>query len=273
MRQWNSLLSALAVAGVGLLAGTSASASDNAPSAPRNNRWPGPQGDTWQSIARLPNWQGAWALDRDTFKRGVQAAINPNQNSYSAPLNPKWEAYRLSNGAANGGDGPTTGTVNNATRCLPDGMPALMSAPHTFMFLFQPGLVVVLAEHGEYRVIHTDGRSHPDDPDLKWDGDSIGHWEKDTLVIDTIGINPRAEIFMGLPNASDKTHVVERLRLDARDQKLHLNVTVTNPDEFTRAYSYANTFERAPNGLLDSYCQENNRDTDQGKTNLKPPGN
>lgn len=265
-------LCVLTMAGLAALAARVIWAGEGAPAVASPHRWAGPQGDSWQSIARLPNWQGGWALDMDTFKRGVQAAVNPNPNQYSAPLNPKWEAYRQSNGAANGGDGPATGTVNNATRCLPDGMPALMSAPHTFLFLFQPGLVVVLAEHGEYRVIHTDGRSHPSDPDPKWDGDSIGHWEGDTLVVDTVGINPRAEIFMGLPNASDKTHVVERLRLDPRDQKLHLEVTVANPDEFTRPYTYTNTFARAPNGLMDSYCQENNRDTDQGTTNLKPSG-
>lgn len=239
--------------------------------APRH--WSGPQGDSWQSIAKLPDWQGAWNLDMDTFQRGRQTAVNPKQNPYSAPLSGKWEAYRLSNGAANNGDGPATGTVNNATRCLPDGMPALMSAPHAFLFLFTPGMVVILSESGEYRLIHTDGRSHPDDVADSWDGDSIGHWEGDTLVIDTIGINPRSELFMGMPDSSEKTHVIERMRLNPEDHKIHLDVTVTDPGVLTRPFKYTNTFTHAPMGLTESYCQENNRDTDRGVTNLTPPAN
>lgn len=226
------------------------------------------QGRTWQSIAKLPDWQGAWALDRDTFERGVQTVTNPYKNPYAAPLNAKWEAYRLANAAANGGQGPASGTRNNATKCLPDGMPALMSAPHDFMFLFQPGAVVIVSNDGEQRVIHTDGRPHPQDPDETWEGHSIGHWQGDTLVVDTIGIKPSAEVFMGMPNASSKTHVVERIRLDAKDHKLHLKATVTNPDQFTKPFEYENTFEALPKGMTEYVCLENNRDTDRGETDL-----
>jgi len=228
----------------------------------------GEQGRTWQSIARLPNWQGAWSLDRDTFERGVQTVTNPYKNPYAAPLNEKWQAYRLANAAANGGQGPASGTRNNATKCLPDGMPALMSAPHDFMFLFQPGVVVIVSNDGEQRVIHTDGRAHPPDPDETWEGDSIGHWEGDTLVIDTIGIKPSAEVFMGMPNASSRTHVVERIRLDPGDHKLHLKASVTNPDQFTQPFEYENTFEALPKGMSEYVCLENNRDTDRGETDL-----
>jgi hypothetical protein len=230
----------------------------------------GNQGRTWSAIAHLPDWQGAWTLDRSTFERGVQTVTNPYKNAFSAPLNAKWEAYRQSNAAANGGQGPATGTRNNATKCLPDGMPALMSAPHDFMFLFQPGLVVIISNNGEHRVVYTDGRAHPADPDETWDGHSTGHWQGDTLVIDTIAIKPAAEIFMGMPNASSRTHVVERIRLDPKDKKLHLQVAVTNPDQFTAPFEYENSFDHLPGGMSEYVCLENNRDTDRGETDLGP---
>ncbi len=57
-------------------------------------------------------------------------------------------------------------------------------------FSYTPGMVTVIAEaYMQVRHIYTDGRAHPDDPDLTYNGNSIGHWEGDTLVVDSVGFS------------------------------------------------------------------------------------
>jgi len=235
----------------------------------QGNHWPGEQGLTWASIAKLPNWSGLWVPDPKSFRESDQAISNPKHNPYSAPLTPKWEAYRLAHAAAPGGFPPGASKAN-AALCLPDGMPALMQAPHGFEFFYAPGRVAIVAENGEMRHIYTDAGAHPDDPDDTWEGDSIGHWEGDTLVVDTIAIKPEAEIFMGLPNASDKTHVVERIHLNAQ-REIEVDTVVTNPDEFTKPFVYTRTWQSQPGRAVEYVCLEGNRATSAGTIDLTPP--
>src|SRR4249920_2286723 len=103
--------------------------------------------------------------------------------------------------------------------CLPEAMPAWMLVTHNAMeILFTPGRVTMLGESDGNRLrrIYTDGRPHPEDPDPTFHGHSIGHWEGDTLVVDTVGVIPQAYIAIseavGVPN-NGGLHVVERLHL------------------------------------------------------------
>ena len=67
-------------------------------------------------------------------------------------------------------------------------MPGIMTQPYPMEFLFTPGKVTIMIEaYSQWRQIFTDGRKHPEDPDLTFNGHSIGHWEGDTLVVDTVG--------------------------------------------------------------------------------------
>ncbi len=67
----------------------------------------------------------------------------------------------------------------------------------------------------DFRIIHTDGRPHPKDPDPTFNGNSVAHWEKDTLVIDTIALDTRVPNFGGWFHSDDE-HVVERINSDPR---------------------------------------------------------
>ena len=103
--------------------------------------------------------------------------------------------------------------------CFPTGMPSWMLINHNAMeLLFTPGRVTILGEGDGNRLrrIYTDGRPHPADPDPSFHGHSIGHWEKDTLVVDTVGLLPQAYLAVneavGVPNNGDM-HIVERLHL------------------------------------------------------------
>ncbi len=230
-----------------------------------------PQGNTWDSIKRLPDWSGVWGLDDASFAKVVAASSAPDGNPNIPPLTVKYAALRRENGAANGGRGPDgKGVVTNSVNCIPDGMPGVMIAPFAFEFLFTPGRVTIIPEDNEVRRIYTDGRPHPDDPDPTFMGHSIGHWEGKTLVVDTVGMLAQAQLLVGL-HVTEKTHVVERIfRKDA--DTMQIDTTVTDPDMFTRPDHYTRTYKASKAGMVEYYCTQNNRDTNLD-VNLSPPTN
>jgi len=138
---------------------------------------------------------------------------------------------------------------NTSAHCLPGGMPQMMiSVPFPIQILQTPGLVTTLHEEfNVFRLIHLD-QEHPDDLDPTYLGHSVGRWEGDTLVVDTVGRNDRTTIDMlGMPH-SDQIRVVERIRLLNPDQ-LENVITVDDPVAFTRPWSMRRTYRRAPAGV------------------------
>jgi hypothetical protein len=229
----------------------------------------GPQGENWQSIARLPNWSGAWGLDQGSFGAGMAAATGQDRNGpYNAPLTDEWEARRMANGAANGGRGPADGVDNNSATCVPSGMPGIMGAPFAFEFIYTPGQVLILPESLSLRRIFTDGRGHPADLDQTFNGHSIGYWVGDTLMVDTVGIKAKAEFFMGL-KTSGQTHVIERIHRRS-PTSMQIDFTVTDPKALKRPFNFTRTYEISKKGMVEYYCTENNRDSN-GVIDLTPP--
>ena len=227
----------------------------------------GPQGNNWDSIKQLPDWSGNWTLDDESFARVRDTSDSPDPKNPNVPrLTKKYWDYRMINKVQNKGlDGG--GAKNNAATCIPDGMPGLMSIPMGHEYLFTPGRVTLIAENGEVRRIFTDGRPHPADPDLKFAGHSIGHWENGTLVVDTVAILPKAEFFVGMPGA-EGTHVVERIYKNAKG-KMQNDTVVTNPAVFSEPFRYTRTYDY--NALMeDALCMENNRDNN-GSIDMSPP--
>jgi hypothetical protein len=117
--------------------------------------------------------------------------------------------------------------------CYPPGVPRVYMHPFPFQFIQTPGEVVMLFEVDSLRrEIYTDGK--PRDPDLVplWMGSSIGHWEGDTLVVDTANFNDRTWIDrIGHPH-SDQLHVVERFRRTAHDHLVD-DITIDDPKAYT----------------------------------------
>jgi hypothetical protein len=137
------------------------------------------------------------------------------------------------------------------SHCLPHGMPTWMLITHNaFEWLSTPGRVTMLGEvdGNRMRRIYLDGRPHPDDPDLTLHGHSIGHWEGDTLVVDTTAIAPQAYIAIseaaGIPNNGDM-HIVERLHL-AKPNILHDDLEITAPNVLTKIWKTTRMFRRYP---------------------------
>ena len=108
-------------------------------------------------------------------------------------------------------------------------MPGIMGQPYPMEFLMTPGKVTIVIEaYQQVRHIYTDGRPLPEDPDLKFHGTSIGRWEGDTLVVDTVGFSPLTEIARFVP-FSAKARIVERFRLSDPDT-MSIETTITDPE-------------------------------------------
>jgi len=160
--------------------------------------------------------------------------------------------------------------TNNMTNCISPGVPGTLEHPVLFEFLLTPGRVTLITIDGSVRRIWTDGRSAPEDLAPSPQGYSLGHWDHRTLVIRTQAISHRSDLLIaGNIKDTSKTVVVERFTVvDA--QHLNLEVTVTDPDIFTRPYVYHRAFMKVP-GTFDVGCTANNRDNGVGEVDLTPP--
>lgn len=149
--------------------------------------------------------------------------------------------------------------------CLPMGWTRQMNTPMPIEIMQEPSRIAILFEAWQtFKVIPTDGRSHPPNPDPTWMGNSVGRWEGDTLVIDTIGFNEKTRLdTIGHPH-SDQMHVVERL---TRTDPMHIayEVTVTDPKAYSAPFTNRRVFTLKPDWELMEYsCEENNKDFYEG---------
>jgi hypothetical protein len=111
-----------------------------------------------------------------------------------------------------------------------------------------------------YHVIPTDGRKLPADPDPTWRGTSVGHWEGDTLVIETVGFNGRTWLDTAEHPHSDQLHVVERMTMPDNDH-INYEVTMEDPKFYSKPIKNTRVFVRMKPGqeLFEYSCAENNR--------------
>jgi len=145
------------------------------------------------------------------------------------------------------------------SRCLPPGVPDAIAQPYPEQIIQTPDLVVILYEaHHIFRVIPTDGRPHPSDLDPTWMGNSVGHWEGDTLVVDATGFNDKTAV--GDYRHTTAYHVVERYRRTAYDT-LKFEATIEDPNVFAAPWREAGTLTLHPEWYIQEYvCEENNHD-------------
>ena len=148
------------------------------------------------------------------------------------------------------------------TRCLPPGGPRQFQTPHGFQFVEQKdvGRILVLLGGGDrnWRMIFTDGRpqGQADEVVRSYDGNSVGHWEKDTLVVDTIGFNERFWFANGGLPHTEGLHLIERFtRPDLNTLKY--DVTIDDPRTYTRQWSSGWTVQWVPDQEIQEYfCEE-----------------
>ena len=149
------------------------------------------------------------------------------------------------------------------TRCQPSGGPRHFIAFYGMEIMDRPELERVYffyrAISGSYRIVYMDGREHPGNMTPSYFGHSIGHWEGDTLVIDTVGMNEKFWMNReGLPH-TDQLHLVERVTRTSFD-RLDYTVTVDDPGAYTAPWTSGMTLRWYPDEQISEYiCQENNR--------------
>lgn len=218
-----------------LLAGAASIAAVAAP--PPDPVKPPPAAAEWAALARLPDWSGTWSPD--VSDQNAQMKTNP------VPWKPEVQK-QVDHWVAEEQAGRPKGLLLD---CLPHGMPSLILISHNAMeILFTPGRVTLLGESDGNRLLRiwTDGRGHSPDPDPSFHGETIGHWEGDTLVTDTIGILPQVYLAVseavGIPNDGDM-HIGQRIHLIAPDT-LAFDLTIDAPKILTRPWSTRRLYYR-----------------------------
>jgi hypothetical protein len=162
---------------------------------------------------------------------------------------------------------PANGDYTGA--CLPFGLMRSMNSPDPIQIMQSPKYVALLYEQNTWFHIIPIDKKHPDGATPTWFGDSVGHWDGDTLVVDTINFNGRTRLdTIGHPH-SDALHVMERF---TRTDGTHIayEVTIDDPKIFTKPWTNKRTFTLRPDWEIMEYsCEENNKDLYDG--HIKPP--
>ena len=147
--------------------------------------------------------------------------------------------------------------------CFPPGVPGIYfhvaDDGKPMEIIKAPGRILEFFEYDHFvRQIWTDGRQHPQDLAATWMGDSVGKWEGDTLVVDTVGFNDKTVLDgAGHPHSED-LHVVERMRRLDRDT-LEVNLTITDPKAYTKPWGGQLIFVTAPPDwtVMEDICEDN----------------
>jgi hypothetical protein len=166
-----------------------------------------------------------------------------------------WKSYDAANGDYTGS-------------CLPFGLTRSMNSPDPIQIMQSPKYVALLYEQNTwFHVVPIDKPHHDGVP--TWFGDSVGHWDSDTFVVDTVNFNTRTRLdTIGHPH-SEALHVIERFtRTDATH--IAYEVTIDDSKMFTKTWTNQRTFTLRPDWEIMEYsCEENNKDLYDG--HLKPP--
>jgi len=209
-----------------------------------------------------PDLSGVW--DRPYVPDMTRSGRNQTGAS-ELPFSPAglqdWKGYDAANGDYTGS-------------CMPFGFTRSINSPYPMQIVHSANTVALLFEQNTwFHVVPTDGRVHPKEPEPTWFGHSVGRWDGDTLIVDTIGFNGYTRLdTVGHPH-SDRLHLVQTFRLTDADH-IAYSVTIDDPETFTRPWTNQRTFTRSKGELIEYSCEENNKDLREGHIKawtLPPP--
>jgi hypothetical protein len=215
---------------------------------------------------------GIWARLRDGAPaRGYEDYVLDFGKSDS-PMTP-WAAakYKIT-GAKYHGDDPNTVLSDPVFQCFPPGVPRIYLFNFPMQIVQIPGQILMLFEYDHFvRRIYTNGRPHDASQGPLWMGDSIGKWEGDTLVVDTVDFNDKTLIDrVGRPH-SDALHLIERIRHIDRDS-LEINFTVDDPKAYTKPWGAKLIFAQKPDWkIMEQICEDNASFLGMNKKATQPP--
>jgi hypothetical protein len=196
-----------------------------------------------QTARDTPDWTGYYTLAtlRELTGTGLKQDFPGERlnDLVIAHLQP-WAKARME---ATDGVADDTGQV-----CLPDGIFRYPSMAGQFLWLQEPGRIVMVFGNintAGVRRIYLD-RAHPKNPIPTWNGHSVGRWEGDTLIVDTVGFNDKSWLFGGMEPHTEEAHLMEHVRLVANGAFMEINVTVEDRHALTSAYTYNRYYRRQP---------------------------
>ena len=211
---------------------------------------PNPSAPAPRTAEGKPDLSGIWRSGgtRHRYDYDVAQDLKPEE------IQPWAEALRLQRVQDFRKDSPLA-------RCLPVSLPFLNSRGLA-RIVQTPALIVVLHEspNSPHRTIFTDGRELPKDPNPTWLGYSVGHWEGDTLVVDTVGFNDLSWLDARGHGHSEDMRVEERFH--RRDfGHMEVTVTITDPKTFTRPVTINFVEQLLPDtDVFEHICYENEKD-------------
>tara|TARA_B000000460_G_scaffold55996_1_gene37179 strand:- start:96 stop:905 length:810 start_codon:yes stop_codon:yes gene_type:complete len=216
----------------------------------------------------LPDWSGVWAMNSGTiFDRATvqgQGGSNTPGVREHPPYNAEYEAKYLRNLQLRD-DGLFPDPLSICG--IPSGFPRIMNLPDVYEFAVTRKQVWIIAENGPGILrIYTDGREHPD-PEMMWPthtGDSVGHWDGDTLVFDTVSLHSSEEGRTILDRTglylSDAAHIITRMR-KLEETTIEAQMTIEDSKALTGPWVVTKTYRKLEEGtrVYDYACAGNNR--------------
>ena len=193
------------------------------------------------------------ATNRELAGTGLkQDARGEALNDLIVPHLQPWAKARME---ATDGVADDTGQV-----CLPDGIFRYPSMAGRFLWLPERGRIVMVFSNintAGVRRIYLD-RPHPKNPIPSWNGHSVGRWEGDTLLVDTVGFNDKSWLFGGMEPHTEEAHLIERIRRVGNGAFMEINITVEDRHALTSAYSYNRYYKKQPDaaGMPEDVCNE-----------------
>lgn len=206
----------------------------------------GPEGPTPRTADGKPDLTGVWGY------AGYTSDIAKDYEAGTVPMTKLGESLFLERQANLGVDDPEA-------RCLPTGVPR--RDPYPSKIIQTPDVVVILYEGNihSFRQIFMN-QQHPKDPEPTWYGHSIGRWEGDELIVDTIGFNGKTWLDMAGHPASEKLHVIERYSRPNLGTLVN-RITIEDPVMYSKPLEITQvTPTEASGDLMEYICTENERD-------------
>ncbi|MGX7894635.1 hypothetical protein [Tsuneonella sp. HG222] len=186
-----------------------------------------------EAFAKLPYWPGFWISES---AEGTEiSGVAPDRPEGAPPVerlngrDAPWNAEGLARQAE-------AARTRPGRKAAGWGYPMMMDAATPFQVMITPEETLIVNAYGETRHIYTDGRKLPPAEDMwptVW-GTSVGHWEGDTLVVETVQVQMPYSFFHGAPTFSEQAIYRERLRLDG--DKLTMEMTVEDPVTLTEPF-------------------------------------
>ncbi len=200
-----------------------------------------------------PDLSGVWERPYvpDMTKTGRNQKGEPQLPFTPAGL-ADWKSYDAANGDYTGS-------------CMPFGLIRSVNAPYPVQIMQSDKYVALLFETNTwFHVVPVDGRDHPKEPEPTWFGNSIGKWDGDTLIVDTIGFNGYTRLdTIGHPH-SEALHMVQTFRRTDVDHMAY-TVTIDDPKMYTKPWKNERTFGLMQGELIEYSCEENNRSLWEGR--------